>query len=55
MVKFSVYLNSRVYVMLSSNSQFRCLQITASIRFVFIEAYVVGAHLNCSDLLMQFK
>ena len=32
-------------------------QITASVLFVyfFIKAYVVGTHLNCIDLSMQFK
>ena len=37
--------------------QFRCLQITASVfsRYFFIKAYVVGTHLNCIDLSMQFK
>ena len=36
---------------------FRSLQITASVLFVyfFIKAYVVGTHLNCIDLSMQFK
>ena len=37
--------------------QFHCLQITASVLFVyyFIKAYVVGTHLNCIDSSMQFK
>ena len=38
----------------SSNSG---LQITACVVFIyfFIKAYVVGTHLNCIDLSMQFK
>ena len=37
--------------------QFHSLQITASVIFVyfFTKAYVVGTHLNCIDLSMQFK
>ena len=37
--------------------KFRRLQITASVLFLyfFIKAYVVGTHLNCIDLSMQFK
>ena len=37
--------------------QFRSLQITSSVLFVyfFIKAYIVGTHLNCIDLSMQFK
>ena len=37
--------------------QFRSLQITDSVFFVyfFIKTYVVGTHLNCIDLSMQFK
>ena len=37
--------------------QFHGLQITASVLCVyfFIQAYVVGIHLLCIDLLMQFK
>ena len=39
--------------------QFRSLQITASVLCVYlfthIKAYVVGTHLNCIDLSMQFK
>ena len=33
------------------------MQITASVLFVyfFIKAYVVGTHLNCIDLSIQFK
>ena len=36
--------------------QFCSLQITASVLFVyfFIKAYVVGTHMNCIDLSMQF-
>ena len=37
--------------------QFRSLQITASVLLVYflIKAYVVGTHLNCIALSMQFK
>ena len=37
--------------------KFRSLKITASVLFLyfFIKAYVVGTHLNCIDLSMQFK
>ena len=37
--------------------KFRSLQITANVLFLyfFIKAYVVGTHLNCIDLSMQFK
>ena len=37
--------------------QFCSFQITANVLFVyfFIKAYVVGTHLNCIDLSMQFK
>ena len=41
----------------STVKQFHSLQIIASvlIGFFFINAYVVGTHLNCIDLSMQFK
>ena len=37
--------------------QFHSLQNTVSVVFVyfFIKAYVVGTHLNCIDMSMQFK
>ena len=37
--------------------KFRSLQITANVLFLyfFIKACVVGTHLNCIDLSMQFK
>ena len=37
--------------------KFRSFQMAVSIPFVyfFIKAYVVGTHLNCIDLSMQFK
>ena len=37
--------------------QFGILQITANVIFVyfFIKAYVVGTHLNCINLLIEFK
>ena len=42
---------------ISTVKQFRNLQITASVLFVyfFIKAYAVDTHLNCIDLSMQFK
>ena len=42
---------------ISAVEKFRSLQITASVLFLyfFIKAYVVGTHLNCIDLSMQFK
>ena len=47
--------NYRIYPYKRTVKQFR-IQIKASVFFVyFIKAYVVGTHLNCIDLLMQFK
>ena len=47
----------RIYPYKRTVKQFRSLQITASVLFVyfFIKAYVVGIHLNSIDLSMQFK
>ena len=47
----------RTYPYKRTVKQFRSLQITASVLFVyfFVKAYVVGTHLNCIDLSMQFK
>ena len=47
----------RTYPYKRTVKQFRSLQITASVLFVyfFIKAYVVGTYLNCIDLSMQFK
>ena len=49
--------NYRTYPYKRIVKQFHCLQITGSILFVyfFITVYVVGTHLNCINLLMQFK
>ena len=49
--------NYRTYPYKRTVKQFCCLQITASLfsRYFFIKAYVVGTHLNCIDLSMQFK
>ena len=49
--------NYRTYPYKCTLMKFRSLQITASVHFIyfFIKAYVVGSHLNCIDLSMQFK
>ena len=49
--------NYRTYPYKRTVKQFRSLQITASALFVyfFLKTYVMGAHLNCIDLSMQFK
>ena len=49
--------NYRTYPYKRTVQKFRSLQITANVLFLyfFIKAYVVGAHLNCIDLSMQFK
>ena len=49
--------NYRTYPYKRTVKQFRCHQITASVfsLYFFIKAYVVGTHLNCIDLSMQFK
>ena len=49
--------NYRTYPYKRTVEKFRSLQITASVLFLyfFIKAYVVGTHLNCIDLSMQFK
>ena len=64
---FSFYSAAHVYYRIRSNyrtnpykrtvKKFRSLQITASVIFLyfFLKAYVVGTHLNCIDLSMQFK
>ena len=45
------------HIPISAQSSNSVIQITASVLFVyfFIKAYVVGTHLNCIDLSMQFK
>ena len=47
----------RTYPYKHTVKKFRSLQITASVIFLyfFLKAYVVGTHLNCIDLSMQFK
>ena len=49
--------NYRTYSNKRTLKQFRSLQITASVLFVyfFIKTYVVSTDLNCIDLSMQFK
>ena len=49
--------NYRTYPYKRTVKQFCSLQITASVLFFyfFIKAYVVGTHLTCIDLSMQFK
>ena len=49
--------NYRTYLYKRTVKKFRSLQITANVLFLyfFIKAYVVGTHLNCIDLSMQFK
>ena len=49
--------NYHTYPYTRTVKTFRSLQITASVIFLyfFLKAYVVGTHLNCIDLSMQFK
>ena len=48
--------NYHTYPYKCTVKQFHSLQITARVLFVFfIKVHVVGTHLNCIDLLMQFK
>ena len=47
--------NYRTYPYKCIVKQFRSLQITASFVYFLIKAYVLGTHLNCVDLSMQFK
>ena len=55
--KYRIRSNYRTYPYKRTIKKFRSLQITASVIFLyfFLKAYVVGTHLNCIDLLMQFK
>ena len=55
-LKYRIQPNYRTCFYKRTVKQFRSLQITTSVIFVyfFIEAYVVGTHLNCIDLSMQF-
>ena len=54
---YGIRQNYRTYPYKRTVKQYRSLQITTSVLFVyfFIKAYVVGTHLNCIDLSMQFK
>ena len=49
--------NYHTYPCKRTVKKLRTLQITASVLFLyfFIKAFVVGTHLNCINLLMQFK
>ena len=53
---YRIWSNYRIYPYKHTLMKFRSL-ITASVLFIyfFIKAYVVGSHLNCIDLSMQFK
>ena len=54
---YSIQSNYCTYPYKRIVKKFRSLQMAVSIPFVyfFIKAYVVGTHLNCIDLSMQFK
>ena len=54
---YRILYNYRIYPYKRTVEKFRSLQITVSVLFLyfFIKAYVVGTHLNCIDLSMQFK
>ena len=54
---FRIQPNYRTYCYKCTVKQLPSLQITATVLFVyfFMKAYVVGTHLNCIDLSMQFK
>ena len=54
---YRIRLNYRTYPYKHTVGQFHSIQITASVLFVcfFIKAYIVGTHLNCTGLSMQFK
>ena len=55
--KYCIQPNYLTYPYKRTVKQFRSLQITACVLFVYflIKVYVVGTHLNCIDLSMQFK
>ena len=55
--KYCVWPNYSTYPYKRTVKQFRSLQITASVLFVyfFIKAYGMGTHLNCNVLSMQFE
>ena len=52
---YRIWPNYRTYPYKRTVKQFRSIQITASVLFVyfFVTAYVVGTHLNCIDLSMK--
>ena len=54
---YRIWPNYRTYSYKRTVKRFRSLKITGSVFFVyfFIKAYVVGTHLNCINLSMQFK
>ena len=54
---YHIQSNYRTYPDKGTVKKFHSPQITASVLFLyfFIKAYVVGTHLNCIDLSMQFK
>ena len=56
-VRYRILPNYCTYPYKRTVKQFYSLLITASVLFVyfFIKAYVVGTHLNCIHLWMQFK
>ena len=55
--KYHIRPNYRTYPYKRTVKQFRNIQNTASVLFVyfFIKTYVVGTHLNCINKSMQFK
>ena len=57
LLKYCIWPNYHTYPYKHTVKQFCSLQITASVLYVyfFIKTYVVGTHLNCMDLSMQFK
>ena len=56
-ITYRIRPNYRTYPYKRTVKKFRSLQIIASVLFLyfFMKAYVVGTHLNCIDLSMQFK
>ena len=57
MFSYCIRSNYRTYPYKRTVKKFRSLQITARIIFLYVilKAYVVGTHLNCIDLSMQFR
>ena len=57
MKTYRIQPNYRTYPDKRTVEQCGSLEISASVLFAyfFIEAYVVGTHLNCINLSMQFK